>query len=298
MNVLVSGLVNIETPVSVRGFPINYYPIDYPFFGIGMNVGGVGYNAAKALKTLGDNVTFVSFIGNDVTGNIIEETLQKDGIETKYLQRTLECSAQSVVLVESSGRRQIYCDLKDIQDRRLDCSPLLNDEIQKSDMIVCCNINFNRTLLHEAKRLGKRIVTDVHVLSDINDEYNREFLECADIVFLSDEGLPCSPHDFLTALKNQYGMSIIVLGQGSGGATLYERSSDSITHYGCVPCSQVVNTVGAGDALFSAFVHFYSKGLSAADSLLRAQTFASEKIKHNGASIGFLTEEELEKMIR
>jgi ribokinase len=297
MNVLVSGLVNIETPVSVRGFPINYYPIDYPFFGIGMNVGGVGYNAAKALKTLGDNVTFVSFTGNDITGNIIEETLHNDGIETKYLQRTLECSAQSVVLVEPSGRRQIYCDLKDIQDRRLDCS-FVRAEIENTDTVVCCNINFNRTLLHEAKRLGKRIATDVHVLSDINDEYNREFLECADIVFLSDEGLPCSPHDFLTALKNQYGMSIIVLGQGSSGATLYERSSDSITHYGCVPCSQVVNTVGAGDALFSAFIHFYTKGLSAADALLRAQTFASEKIKHNGASIGFLTEEEVESRIR
>ncbi|MBP5706542.1 MAG: carbohydrate kinase family protein, partial [Spirochaetales bacterium] len=260
MNIFVSGLVNIETPVSVRGFPINYYPIDYPFFGIGMNVGGVGYNAAKALKTLGDNVTFVSFVGRDITGNIIEETLHNDGIETKYLQRTLNCSAQSVVLVDPSGRRQIYCDLKDIQDRRLDCTPL-NNEIQKSDMVVCCNINFNRTLLHEAKRLGKRIATDVHVLSDINDEYNREFLECADIVFLSNEGLPCSPYDFLTALKNQYGMSIIVLGQGSSGAMLYERSSDTITHFDCVPCPQVVNTVGAGDALFSAFVHFYTKGL-------------------------------------
>ncbi|MBR6200222.1 MAG: carbohydrate kinase family protein [Spirochaetales bacterium] len=297
MNVLVSGLVNIETPVSVRGFPINYYPIDYPFFGIGMNVGGVGYNAAKALKTLGDNVTFVSFIGNDITGNIIEETLHKDRIETKYLQRTLECSAQSVVLVEPSGRRQIYCDLKDIQDRRLDCS-FVRAEIENTDTVVCCNINFNRTLLHEAKRLGKRIATDVHVLSDINDEYNREFLECADIVFLSDEGLPCSPHDFLTALKNQYGMSIIVLGQGSSGATLYERLTDTITHYDCVPCSHVVNTVGAGDALFSAFIHFYTKGLSAADALLRAQIFAGEKIKHNGASIGFLTEEEVESRIR
>ena len=32
MNVLVSGLVNVETSVKVRKFPIEYYPIDYPFF--------------------------------------------------------------------------------------------------------------------------------------------------------------------------------------------------------------------------------------------------------------------------
>ena len=38
MRILVSGLLNVETTVPVRGFPINYYPIDYPFFGINSNV--------------------------------------------------------------------------------------------------------------------------------------------------------------------------------------------------------------------------------------------------------------------
>ena len=32
MRVIVSGLINIETTLKVRNFPINYYPIDYPFF--------------------------------------------------------------------------------------------------------------------------------------------------------------------------------------------------------------------------------------------------------------------------
>ena len=32
-NILVSGLINTETTVRVRQFPVNYYPIDYPFFG-------------------------------------------------------------------------------------------------------------------------------------------------------------------------------------------------------------------------------------------------------------------------
>ena len=49
MRILVSGLLNIETTVAVRGFPINYYPIDYTFFGVQSNAAGVGYNIAKAL---------------------------------------------------------------------------------------------------------------------------------------------------------------------------------------------------------------------------------------------------------
>ena len=52
MKILVSGLLNIETTVAVKEFPINYYPIDYPFFGVNSGVGGVGYNIAKALFVL------------------------------------------------------------------------------------------------------------------------------------------------------------------------------------------------------------------------------------------------------
>ena len=48
MKLFVSGLLNVETTVAVRGFPISYYPIDYPFFGIQSHVSGVGYNIAKA----------------------------------------------------------------------------------------------------------------------------------------------------------------------------------------------------------------------------------------------------------
>ena len=60
MNVLVSGLVNVETSVKVRKFPIEYYPIDYPFFGVESHIAGVAYNLAKALTTLGDDVDLLS----------------------------------------------------------------------------------------------------------------------------------------------------------------------------------------------------------------------------------------------
>jgi len=59
MNIAVSGLVNIETAVKVQGFPIPYFPIDYPFFGVRPAIGGVGYNVAKALTVLGDTVAFI-----------------------------------------------------------------------------------------------------------------------------------------------------------------------------------------------------------------------------------------------
>ena len=39
----------------------------------------------------------------------------------------------------------------------------------------------------DKKADNKIIVTDVHVLADINDDYNRDFMQHANILFLSDE---------------------------------------------------------------------------------------------------------------
>ena len=36
--ILVSGLINIETTLRVEGFPIGYSPVRYPFFGINSTV--------------------------------------------------------------------------------------------------------------------------------------------------------------------------------------------------------------------------------------------------------------------
>ena len=294
MNVLISGLVNIETSVKVRNFPINYYPIDYPFFGISSGVAGVGYNIAKAIHTLGDELSFISYVGNDVSSECIMNQLKKDGIPLENIKKELTQAAQSVILYDETGRRQIYCDLKDIQERKIDCNAIQNC-ISNADIVAACNINFNRPLLLAAKKMGKTIATDVHVLHDSDDEYNRDFLSSADILFLSDEQIPCSPEDFIHTLKEKYEMKIIIMGQGGNGAMLYTRSEDRIRHFDAVKPDRIVNTVGAGDALFSSFIHFYGKGLSAEEALKRAQLFASIKIGYNGAALGFVSEKDLEK---
>ena len=117
MKILISGLLNIETTVAVRGFPINYYPIDYPFFGVASAVSGVGYNLAKALTALSDEVWLYAFLGNDDEADRILRQLSRDGIAADGVSRTLQSTPTSVVLYDPDGRRQIYCDLKDIQEQ-------------------------------------------------------------------------------------------------------------------------------------------------------------------------------------
>ncbi len=291
---LVSGLINMETTVKVRGFPINYFPIDYPFFGVATAVSGVAVNIASALDALGDRPRLSSCLGTDAAADQTEALCRQRGWPTSFLRRNLRETAQSVVLYEESGRRQIYCDLKDVQDARLDESAA--DALNGCDCAVLCNINFNRSLLPIARARGIPVATDVHLLADPEDEYNRDFLEAADILFMSDEALPSSPEDFARALASRYTFRVLVMGLGEKGALLFDRAANRMTLVGAEYTRPVVNTVGAGDALFSSFLHWHIGGMSPLDALCRAVLFASWKIGVKGAASGFASDAEIEKL--
>ena len=288
--ILVSGLVNVETTCKVRKFPVEYYPIDYPFFGVQSGVSGVAYNIAKGLRALGGDVRLLSMTGDDFQAAYIRQELDRLGVDTDGIRGVLRETPGSVILYDDSGRRQVYCDLKDIQETAY---PVSEDVLEGADLAVCCNINFNRPLLRLAKAAGKKIATDVNVLRDIHDDYNKEFMENAHILFLSDEGVGEDYQGFLRALHQTYGNEIIVLGRGSKGAALCHQGQ--IFELPAVQVGPVVNTVGAGDALFTGFNHYYAKGLDPVEALIRAELFASNKITVSGGANGFVAESKIEE---
>lgn len=288
--IFVSGLLNVEASARVRCFPIDYHPIDYPFFGVSMGASGVALNIAKALATLGDDVRVSSLLGDDLSARLILDELKRCSIQTTFISSGLQETPQSVILYDDAGKRQIYCDLKDIQEAEYAFTP---DMIRDSSLVVACNINFNRPLLVLAREQGMRVATDVHVLSDPDDGYNRAFMEAADILFLSDEGIEDDHQGFLMALEERYRNRIIVLGRGSRGAMMYLRDEGAFVERPACPADEVASTAGAGDALFSAFIHFEQKGLHPVEALDLAQLFAATKIKSAGGANGFVAEDEL-----
>lgn len=293
--ILVSGLINLETTLRVDAFPIHYSPVLYPFFGVNSTVSGVGYNVAKALTTLGDAVHFLSLIGRGPVATLVREALARDGISEQFIVQGLEQTSQSVILYDKSGRRQINVDLKDIQEQALP-QDLFQRALGACSLAVLCNINFSRPFLQVARSQGKLVATDVHAISSLDDEYNRDFMQAANVLFMSDENLPCAPHEWVREVQGRFGNEIIVVGLGAQGALLAVKSDDRIQHVPAVQTRQVVNTIGAGDALFSAFVHFYNSSRNPYQALAKAVVFASYKIGETGAAAGFLDEARLNKL--
>jgi ribokinase len=286
-NFLVSGLINIETTLRVSGFPIEYNPVNYPFFGIRTSLSGVGYNVARALTCLDNKVTLLSIVGHDLMGQRAIENIRRDTIDVSFVIAKSAQTPQSVILYDGDGRRQIHVDLKDIQDQEY---PLrrFQQAILRADQVVLCNVNFSRPLLAEARQAGKPIYTDVHALSDLNDDYNRDFMQHADVLFMSAEKLPVSAEEFGREVMDCYHPRVLVIGRGSQGALLFTAETPQPAQVPAVVTRPIVNTVGAGDALFAAFAHCYADGADPLTALRKAVVFASYKIGAATGSEGYL----------
>jgi ribokinase len=158
---------------------------------------------------------------------------------------------------------------------------------------VLCNINFSRALLGRAQQAGVPIATDVHTIFNLEDPYNHDFMAAAQILFMSDENLPMPPREWMRRIFDRFGPEIVVIGMGRQGALLGVRADHFMEIIPAAVVRPVVNTIGAGDALFSAFVHFYTVTHNPYDAIRKAVVFAGYKIGEKGAAEGFLSEQAL-----
>ncbi|HAL16345.1 MAG TPA: carbohydrate kinase family protein [Anaerolineaceae bacterium] len=297
-SILVSGLINIETTLRIAEFPLAYNPVHYPFNGIESSVSGVGYNLAKALTRLGNPVEFLSLIGrNDYAADLVRAALVQDGIPDSFVLSQVDQTAQSVILFDPSGKRQIHVDLKDIQEQFFP-PKLFEAAAQKCDILALCNINFSRAMLKPARASGKLVATDVHAIGSLDDAYNQDFMAAAHILFMSHENLPLPPEEWARAVQARFSSDIVVIGLGAEGCLLAVRRDGFIGRIPAVYTGPVVNTIGAGDALFSAFLHAYRNHHDPYRALRSAVVFASYKIGAVSAADGFLSAAELENWSR
>ena len=295
MSILVSGLINLETTLKVEGFPLPYHPVKYPFNGVNTTVAGVGYNISKALVSLDQEVNFLSLIGKDEPARMVLNALESIPLSDSNVLSTTERTAQSVILYEKSGQRAIYTDLKDIQDQ-IYPTERFEAALSHAKAAILCNVNFSRLMLAKAKQAHIPVITDVHAISDIEDGYNRDFMAQADVLFQSHESLPCSPQEWAHQVSTHYGTPIIIIGMGDEGALISVKDA-ALVRYRAVQTRPIVSTIGAGDALLSAFTVFYLKTGDPYKALQKAMVFAAHKIGTAGAAGGFLSLSELEKMV-
>ncbi|HVG00404.1 MAG TPA: carbohydrate kinase family protein, partial [Chloroflexia bacterium] len=277
-------------------FPIPYRSAQFVPFGVDIGVSGVGYNLAKALSVLGDEVVLASIVGRDRQAATIREHLRDDGLDDRYVLARVESTPLSVVAYDETGRRAAFADLKDLMTQVYP-PDLFDEALAGVAGVLFTQVAYCRPLLAPVRDAGKLVAVDLQLISDLHDPYKRPYLEAAEIVFMSGEDLPEPPEMWAWHLLKHYpGVRLVGIGLGAEGALLAVRDTGLTLRVPADTPRPVINTSGAGDALFACFMHYYVSTHDAEKSMRRAVLFASYKIGEAGSSRGLLDESGLEQL--
>ncbi len=293
-NFLVAGVTQIETIIRVDSIPVSYAPITSVNDSIFTAVGGDAYNESLALKWLGDDVTFMSIVGRNQDLGMINPPDRKITLSTDYIIPQMNETPTEVVFYDKNRKQQIFEDIKDLRENVYDMS-MVPPIADKCDMMVLANANFCRPFAQAAAEHNKPIAVNIRSYKQEKEKYNQEFLQNAKVLYFSDDTLTEDPYEFIDRIASTYGTEIIILGQGSDGLMLFDRSQNVRVHYNTVKTNEVVNTIGAGNALFACFLHYYMENGDSVNAIKNALMFASYKIGYMGTSNGFMTTEQLDQ---
>jgi ribokinase len=234
----------------------------------------------------------MSIVGRNQDLSVINPPDRKITLSTQYIIPQMKETPTEVVLYDKMRKQQIFEDLKDLRENVYDMS-MVAPIAESCDMMVLANANFCRPFAKAAKEHRKPIAVNIRNYNREKEKYNKDFLEPAKVLYFSDDTLTEDPYEFIDRIASTYKTEIIILGQGSEGLILFDKTQDLRVHYKTVKTNEVVNTIGAGNALFACFLHYYMENGDSVNAIKNALLFASYKIGYMGTSNGFMTTDQL-----
>jgi sugar/nucleoside kinase (ribokinase family) len=209
--IVVAGVTNLQFSVPVDAFPVVYSPVRYPQNQTGVRVAGVGYNVAAALAALGDEVRLATFGGGgDLLGGVVELELRARGLHGPWVVAG-QNTPRSLVLHEPGGERMICTDLRGLP-QAVYPPVVFAEALQSADWAVITNIGFARPLLAVARDGGVPVAADVQAIDDLDDDYNRDWMAAAQVLFCSHERLPVPPARWVSMVQERYPAPVVVVG--------------------------------------------------------------------------------------
>ncbi|MEV4257792.1 carbohydrate kinase family protein [Spirillospora sp. NPDC049652] len=287
--VLVAGAVSLYATVGVRDFPVAYASRSKPSW-MEFSCSGVALSVSRVQTAFGHRVRLCALVGDDGAGTAVRAELARLGLLGPGVLRTA-VSTTGVVLVNEQGRRMGLPYLAPL-DHEVYPWETLRAQASGADLLVLTNIRPLRPLVGRAAGLGAPIAVDLHQIDGPDNEYNRPWLEHAHIVFASHERLP-EPAVWAKEVFRRYPRcGVLGIGMGDRGAAVALRDG-RLVRVAAVVRRPVVNTSGAGDALFSTFLAIWLRTRDPVAALRAGVVHAGWKIGFRRPSAMTLRPDEL-----
>jgi sugar/nucleoside kinase (ribokinase family) len=212
-------------------------------------VGQSGGYSALSFARLGYRTAFLGYVGDDALGRFLIEEMLATGVDMDHVLIDPAGTNRSVNLVSSDGRRHSFFDGKShmrlVPD--LEAWTPVFDGARLAHFSIP---NWARLVLPIARAAHAVVSVDLQDATGIDDPYRRDFIDAADLLFLSSAHVP-NPRNMLDGLHRPG--RLIVCGRGANGCAV--RSDDGYREYGPVSLRDpVIDTNGAGDSLAVGFL--------------------------------------------
>lgn len=250
---------------------LSFGEVLWDLFPEGPRFGGAPANFACHAAALGGKVTMLSAVGRDSRGGRALDILRSFGIDTTLIQQTEEGPTGEVrVSLNPSGCPSFVIENPAAWDF-IDWPAAVAAHLNQINAIYFGTLAQRhersratlQRLLAAASSRGIHRVLDVNLRAPFYNEslIQQSVAECS-VLKLSDEELPevaraCNiPHDentlqTLRAIREQNHLSVVAMTRGANGAVLVSES-ETVEHQGVA--TEVIDTVGAGDAFAAALV--------------------------------------------
>ena len=231
--------------------------------------GGAPFNLAVNAKQSGAKVGFVGRVGNDVIGRFVLCEAQKAHLDRLDIQIDAERNTTIAFVTLTDGERDFAFNRHDTADFNIDFDDIDIWDYKDLNIVHLGSLMLSEQkgrelaekIANKASELGAKLSFDMNFRKDIYKNFvdakraYAPFVECADIIKFSDDeladytGISDMDEAAKSVLKKDK-LLLVTLGK-SGSAYYYNDLKGIVPSISGVKC---VDTTGAGDAFFGAFL--------------------------------------------
>lgn len=280
------------------------------------SVAGAELNVCTGLVRLGNEVSYITKLGNDPLGAYIKKFIDKENIGTEFISfdnvnktglmfKSKVSEGDPVTAYYRKGSAFSHITPEDIDNINFDGVDLLHVTGIPPALSISCRKATYR-LIERAKEKGIYITFDPNLRPALweNEETMIKVLNdlaknCNLILPGVSEGLILTGSDDVEKIADFYqniGVNEVIIKNGSKGA--YVRCGNNSFEQPGFKVEKVVDTVGAGDGFAVGVLSGKLEGLSIEECVIRGNAIGAIQVTHLSDNEGLPTQKELEEFIK
>ena len=295
--ILVVGSSNIDLVASVDRLPSRGETVlGYRF---AQSFGGKGANQAVAAARAGAEVAFLSKLGADANGRLIEQHLAAQGLSRPILLRDAEFpTGVAMILVDHSGENQIAV-VPGSNGRLTPADLRQHRELIAGARVLLLQMEIPRETVFEALRLGRECGLTTILNPAPAAPLPSDLLRLVDILTPNESEAQVltgstDPAEAARILTDR-GVGTVVVTCGANGAFL--ATGNDVTH---IPgfLVETIDSTGAGDAFNGAVACAVAEGVPIKSAIVRANAAGALATTGRGAQESMPTKDDIEQLCR